>query len=172
MPTCRPQTPLSSGHSEFAPSTPATSPPQDNEHTPYSKTEDSSGQFSVRSQEFDELRYRLAIEASRTVLGPMPVQDFLDTFLPRPTNPVTPMLPPEGAFQKLPASPTKEHHLYEPMVSGIEQQGKICSSYITSGQSFERSANQIQVFCHSQFRRVVGQLSAWFEQTEAGPYHV
>ena len=63
-----------------------------------------------------EKRYlRFADEAASHLIGPMPVDKFLDEFLPKPTAD-KPMPDSKGAFDGVPEKPQNEGQIYAPLV--------------------------------------------------------
>ncbi|KAF8595612.1 hypothetical protein BDV93DRAFT_564179 [Ceratobasidium sp. AG-I] len=65
-----------------------------------------------------EIYRRLTYEGIKWILGPMPVNQFLDKFLPLPKGVTLPPLPPPGdAFLQISADPTTKSELCVPLVS-------------------------------------------------------
>ncbi|KAL5480741.1 hypothetical protein ACEPAI_9681 [Sanghuangporus weigelae] len=62
----------------------------------------------------------------KTMIGPMPLKQFLNDFLP-PVSEDNPMPDPSGAFDGVPLNPVHESDIYEPLINAINE-GKRCPS--------------------------------------------
>ena len=99
-------------------------PPQDRKLLP--KNTPLSANLSARRHATDStksemMHYRRAEEAKKWMLGPMPVEEFLSTFLPEGDIPEESlrnrtMPDPTGAFDNVPTGTGQEERLYGPLV--------------------------------------------------------
>jgi len=64
----------------------------------------------------DHQERRFARDIERKVVGPMPVDLFLETFFPHPTEDIPPLK--DVNFTEVPGDPHKESEIYSPLVSG------------------------------------------------------
>ncbi|KAJ3018306.1 hypothetical protein NUW54_g369 [Trametes sanguinea] len=95
-------------------------------------TEDSSQRFGFDAKNAKPRYQRLATEALKTALGPMPVAAFLDTFLSSEHISLDDMPPSEGAFQRVAKAikdiqergeRLRESDLYAPLVRALNERG-------------------------------------------------
>ena len=86
-------------------------------NAPIALTENSSQVYGHAPKDADSRYYRFADEAVRFTLGPMPVQDFLDTFLDCPGLSMDEMPSTLDAFKDVPMMGNTESDIYMPFVS-------------------------------------------------------
>ncbi|KAL5499272.1 hypothetical protein ACEPAH_1790 [Sanghuangporus vaninii] len=75
-------------------------------------------QDAFLSNKADDNNDQHAREGRGVIIGPMPVRESLDDFLP-PAPVDQPMPSPSGAFDKIPEAPKDEREIYEPLVNSI-----------------------------------------------------
>ncbi|OSD02404.1 hypothetical protein PYCCODRAFT_1435404 [Trametes coccinea BRFM310] len=102
-------------------------------------TEDSSQRFGFGDKKAIPRYRRLATEALKTALGPMPVAAFLDAFLSNEPNVDDDMPPSKGAFEQLAQTienmkssdrkKPKESHLYAPLARALNNRDS-CPGFI------------------------------------------
>lgn len=86
-------------------------------NTPITRNENSC-KDSFQEQDAEARYLRLAKELLKWITGPMPTEEFIDTFLPS-AEPSPDHLMPSAvdAFKCVPANPKKERQIYEAIVS-------------------------------------------------------
>ncbi|KAH8115714.1 hypothetical protein DFH11DRAFT_1301208 [Phellopilus nigrolimitatus] len=87
-------------------------------NTPLARTENTAeGRFDPKDAKTRNIRY--AREMKRWCVGPMPVEEFLDEFLPpAPKGKGVRAIPScKGAFNRVPLDPKDEQAIYEKLVS-------------------------------------------------------
>ncbi|OBZ71567.1 hypothetical protein A0H81_08676 [Grifola frondosa] len=89
--------------------------------TPVTRNENSAQAFGFDEQDAKHRYQRLIDEAKEQVLGPMPIQQFLDEFLPMHDSieERAGMLSALNAFRNVPESADHERDIYDPLVSLI-----------------------------------------------------
>lgn len=87
-------------------------------NTQIARTENSFQHHGFEAREAEERYIRLAEEASKVTLGPMPVDAFMNAFLPRADD-IGPelKLSSKDAFKDVPKNAAHEKKIYEPLVN-------------------------------------------------------
>ncbi|KAL5480747.1 hypothetical protein ACEPAI_9687 [Sanghuangporus weigelae] len=76
---------------------------------------------SFQANKSEDLASSHEAEGRKVLIGPMPVKEFIDEFLP----PATEQMPdPSGAFDKVPASVKDEKDIYDPLTKAINEHGR------------------------------------------------
>ncbi len=83
-------------------------------------TETSGQTYGFDHKTAEDHYRRLGRESLKSFLGPMPVEDFLDTFLRRGSIDCSQRPPTARAFEEVPKKGSTEKRIYKPLVSVIE----------------------------------------------------
>ncbi|EIW53538.1 uncharacterized protein TRAVEDRAFT_52666 [Trametes versicolor FP-101664 SS1] len=88
-------------------------------NVPLARTEDSSQVYGSDPNDSTSRYKRLAHESRDFVLGPMPPQDFLDTFCPCSPELLKKMPSARGAFDDVPMKADNEKLIYDPLIKAL-----------------------------------------------------
>ncbi|CCL98569.1 uncharacterized protein FIBRA_00569 [Fibroporia radiculosa] len=123
-------------------------------NAPIAKNANGSQRFGFDSKHADARGQRHAAE-THTFLGPMPVQDFLNAFLPKCAKKSMPSS--KGAFKDIPEAASDERDIYAPLVYALNADGKRkrsrCPGFIfdittTRGESNATGSMRPDVCCY------------------------
>ena len=133
---------------------------------------ETSGQTYGFGTKTEEERYcRLAQEARKWVLGPMPPRDFLDAFLEQEDEwaCLGEMPASEGAFKDVPRAAKLEQGIYEPLVGELLFQScELCASRPAGESHKPRTVSRLHLLHH--FRGCGQQRTPGFDgKLQTGP---
>ena len=84
-------------------------------HVPIARCDDKTQQFELDASDAADRYRQYAADAYRFMLGPMPVREFLNEFLPRYSKKRMPSS--RDAFKGVPKESSHDKDIYEPLVS-------------------------------------------------------
>ncbi|RDX44318.1 hypothetical protein OH76DRAFT_1102210 [Lentinus brumalis] len=89
--------------------------------TPLSLTDTSYGSWGFDDKRSEKRYLKLAAEGRKTIIGPMPVSDFLSAFLRADELGLKGMPQPRFAFADVPEQPQTEADIYSPLIIAINE---------------------------------------------------
>ncbi|KAL5532274.1 hypothetical protein ACEPAF_5843 [Sanghuangporus sanghuang] len=121
----------------------ATTTPRHNRRAPLAKEtplalRETTNKHAMHPNKAEDKHLRNADDGIRVLIGPMPVEEFLDEFLPAVDE--SEMPDPTGAFDTVPAKANHETHIYPPLIAAINENGRcpgltFVDTSVTSEQS-------------------------------------
>ncbi|KAL5483463.1 hypothetical protein ACEPAI_8694 [Sanghuangporus weigelae] len=99
---------------------------------------ETTNKHAMHPNKAEDKHLRNADDGIRVLIGPMPVEEFLDEFLPAVDE--SEMPDPTGAFDTVPAKAHHETHIYPPLIAAINENGRcpgltFVDTSVTSEQS-------------------------------------